>query len=68
MKVRIAVLVAPDGTYQAGGWGNGKDGEHVRKCPPDLYDYMTTEPQAVYWITADVPLPAAQEIEGKVEA
>lgn len=68
MKIRIAVYVAPDGKYNAGGHGNGVTGEHAEAGDLTyLLDFTDGNQNYLVWVTADVPLPVAAEVEGKVE-
>jgi len=62
VKVRIAVLVDPKGAWAAYG-GNGiSDATAMDNCLDGVGDN-----DARFWLTAELPVPEAQEIAATVE-
>lgn len=62
VKVRIAVAVDPSGDWNSDGWMRGKDKDMREQAVDPLQDGA-----AVYWLTAELPVPEAQEIAATVE-
>lgn len=60
VRVRIACGVKPNGSWYAAGADNMPD-------PMSVAAVMAGSQGRTHWITADLPLPAAQEIAGRVE-
>lgn len=65
VKVKIAVAVDPHGNWNAVGWNEAA--KNNPNLPMDLAISSVEEGEAHYWITAELPIPAAREIEGNVE-
>ena len=68
-RVRIMVIVSKDGSYA--GAGTGAKGEHSSERDLDwIYDslpnHVTDGEFHKVWVEADVPLPEAPTVEGKV--
>lgn len=63
VKVRIAVAVDPEGDWDARG-GSGLFSQDRRVLRALAYQENT---DAVYWLTAELPVPEAQEIAATVE-
>lgn len=62
VKVRIAVAVDPTGAYSATGYDTMSE--------KNGFDFITDTLQpgeARYWVTAELPIPAAPEVPGTVE-
>ena len=62
VRVRVAVAVDPDGTWNAVGWSGAKDDDDMVGLALD----MVGTQESVYWLTADLPLPATVEIPAEV--
>ena len=60
VTVRIAVAVDPSGDWSASGWKDAKD---AMGCAVESIGVG----EARYWVTAELPIPQAPEVEGKVE-
>lgn len=61
VKVRIAVAVDPDGDWNACGWSSATD-----KTARDLATETVGEGEAVYWLEAELPVPATQVVQATV--
>ena len=62
MKIRIAVAVGTDGKWMAYNTYNIRNPEEIcLACLP------TRRGAAIYYITAEVPIPQSAEIEGRVQ-
>ena len=59
IKVRIAVVVAGDGTWNSGGWYNAEDGEKMGMA---LEGFEGTDGELRFWLEAELPLPEIQTI------
>lgn len=68
VEVRAAVAVAANGEWSIAGWSGADDAD---MAPYALRELAASEPQCkvsyTRIITARVPLPQSQEIEGRVE-
>lgn len=69
MRIRIPVIVAKNGKWNAGGYGRPGD-ELMKEAPDWLWDGMADDvPDCdchVVFVTADVPLPEPREVAGEV--
>lgn len=70
VKVRIPVAVDPSGRYYAHGWGdeshNGPD-NHIELL--ETVDVEQIGPnEALFWITAEFPVPEASEVAAEVSS
>ena len=61
VRVRIAVAIAPDGTWASGGyWRHKNDKERA----DNVFLDVISEHEQIHFIEADVPVPIASTIEG----
>ena len=67
VRVRIAVAVRQDGTYNAGGWCGPDDTPSDDELAADVAEFAPPSIH-IHFVTAGIPLPVAQEIEGRVDA
>jgi len=58
VKVRVAVVVSKDGEWQSYAF-KGDDNEP--------YDFLMEPGEAIYWLTATLPVPEEMEIVAEVE-
>ena len=66
IRVRIAVAVTEKGEeWDAAGYHNCTDAELVDLVRENI---DVRNPHHIVWVTADVPLPTQQTVEGEVEA
>lgn len=61
VTARIALAVGPDGKWNAIGCNDGDDDDVMGIAMEDF------SMCASYWVSVTVPVPEAQEIDGKVE-
>jgi len=67
-RVRICVVIDPEGKWEAAGSHSWTDGQAIRELD-DLSGDLGPAPWAYHWIEADVPVPVERSddvIEGKV--
>lgn len=63
MKVRIKVLIDAEGNYAGYGFTNARSLE----LDDTIYEAVPVNgPVQEYWLTADLPLPSAIEVEATV--
>ena len=62
VKVRIAVAVDPSGNWESCGWRGSSDEEAM-----DVAVESVGTSEARYLVTAELPIPEAVEVAGKVE-
>lgn len=63
VKVRIAVVVGPDGSWTAYG---SKDSTPQGAVGYAMMEGDETVPKAIHWIFQDLPIPEIQTIQAKV--
>jgi hypothetical protein len=70
IKIRIPVAVDPQGRWYAYGWNSGKhDGPRNHDELLEVTDMDQIGPnEALFWITAELPVPEAQEVAAEVES
>jgi hypothetical protein len=68
VKVRIPVAVDPKGRWYAHGWRNYTDQGPINHDQLlEVTDFDTIGPnEALYWITAELPIPQIEEVTGAV--
>ena len=67
VRVRIAVAVGPDGSWNACGWLRESTGQPADKDAMDLAVEGTDDGEARYWVVATLPLPTvATAVEADV--
>lgn len=60
VKIRVAVAVDPQGDWHAVGWKDAHD--------PMSSAVETIAPgEARYWLTAELPIPEAVEVQAEIE-
>lgn len=68
IKVRIAVAVDPKGRWYAG--GSGSDEYQYPKNHDELLEVVDIDQcgpnEALFWITAELPVPEVREVAGEV--
>lgn len=62
VKVRIAVYVTADGKWNTIGWSEMGPGDHKIAL-----DVLPDGPVSLHWVTAELPIPAPETVEGEVE-
>ena len=74
VRVRVAVVVLPDGNWAASGWDKAQD--EYGCSDADLEMAMRHEAEAMmsvidkgqhFWLEATLPLPTAPTVEGEVK-
>ena len=69
VRVRIAVAVDIDGNWNSEGWSGRHPHDLKEQALEELAHQTDTNiPTALYWVTADLPIPQAVEVEGEVES
>lgn len=63
VRVRIACCVDAEGYWYACGCGEADDEDTSQEALDNVSDHCK---RVVHWITADVPVPQAVEVEGEV--
>ena len=72
LKVRIAVVVDPDGKWSASGWhiaNNGTKGK-IEKAERAMMDGVIDDVgmgEARYWVEAELPVPVEKTVQGEVK-
>ncbi len=68
VKVRIPIAVDPKGRWYAYGWRNYNDQGPINHDQLlEVTDLDTIGPnEALFWITAEVPVPKVEEVTGSV--
>ena len=67
VKVRIAVVVTPDGTWSSCGWDGGEDAEKFAiacdglDCSMD--NYMERGAESRFWLEAELPVPETTTVQ-----
>lgn len=66
-RVRIAVCIDSDGNWVASGWSGGSE-KQLASSAEDYHGLLDdgTYLRVVHWVEADVPVPAAAVVEGRV--
>ena len=67
VRVRIAVAVGPDGSWNACGWLRESTGKPADKDAMDIAVEGASDGAASYWVEATLPLPtSATAVEADV--
>ena len=67
-RIRIAVAIAPKGTWNAAGWGNVLKEDSNDQEAMDLAVDSTEEGERRYFVEAEIELPEASVVVGIVES
>lgn len=68
VRVRIAVNISAKGEWAASGNSRDKDDKERASVTYDMLDNdPALTPEHVVFVEADVPLPVAQTVEGRVQ-
>lgn len=69
IRVRIAVAVSADGEWQAVGWSDNNPRYDDRACDHAMRDLDSdSNIRAFHFVEAEIPLPVATTVEGRVTA
>lgn len=72
VKVKIAVAVDPQGRWYAHGSGDAASGLLYPQNHNELLETVDIDQcgpnEALFWVSAELPVPAIQEVAGEVQA
>jgi hypothetical protein len=66
VRVRILVLVSPDGRWNSGGYTEAKTIDDLSWVCDGMPDDVELSECRQVWVEADVPIPEPEAIEGRV--